>query len=224
MNHLILLGDSILDNAAYTEGGPAVITHVQEQIPKDWQATLLAIDGSTTEHIADQIREVPPSASHLLLSVGGNNALLRVEVLETPVKSSSEALVLLSEVVREFEASYRKTLKECLSLNLPLVVCTIYHGNFPDQSYQRRVIVALALFNDVIIRVATENRLTVIDLRSFALDQKTTQIPLNRLRPAGRRSLKLSSGQSRSHNSPCAERASLLPNHSFKRTCLRQAA
>ena len=165
MNHLILLGDSILDNASYTEGGPAVITHVQEQIPKDWQATLLAVDGSTTEHVADKIREIPSNASHLLLSVGGNDALLRVEVLETPVNSSGEALILLSEVVREFEASYRKTLKECLSLNLPLVVCTIYHGNFPDPSYQRRVIVALALFNDVIIRVATENRLKVIDLR-----------------------------------------------------------
>jgi hypothetical protein len=165
MNHLILLGDSILDNASYTEGGPAVITHVQEQIPKDWQATLLAVDGSTTEHVADQIQEIPSNASHLLLSVGGNNALLRVEVLETPVNSSGEALILLSEVVREFEASYRNTLKQCLSLNLPLVVCTIYHGNFPDPSHQRRVIVALALFNDVIIRVATENRLKVLDLR-----------------------------------------------------------
>jgi hypothetical protein len=165
MHHLILLGDSILDNASYTEGGPAVITHVQEQIPKAWQATLLAVDGSTTEHIADQIREIPSSASHLLLSVGGNNALLRAEVLEAPVSSSGEALILLSEVVREFEASYRMAVKACLSLNLPLVVCTIYHGNFPDPSYQRRVIVALALFNDVIIRVATENRLKVIDLR-----------------------------------------------------------
>ena len=164
MNHLILLGDSILDNASYTEGGPAVITHVQEQIPKDWQATLLAVDGSTTENVADQIREIPSNASHLLLSVGGNNALLRVEVLETPVNSSGEALILLSEVVREFEASYRKTLKQCPSLNLPLVVCTIYHGNFTDSSYQQRVIVALTLFNDVIIRVATENRLKVIDL------------------------------------------------------------
>jgi hypothetical protein len=165
MNHLILLGDSILDNGSYTEGGPAVIAHVQEQIPKDWKATLLAVDGSTTENVANQIRKVPPNASHLLLSVGGNNAILRADVLETPVQSSGEALMLLSEVVQEFEASYREAVKACLSLDLPLVVCTIYHGNFPDPNYQRRVIVALALFNDVIIRVATENRFKVIDLR-----------------------------------------------------------
>jgi hypothetical protein len=165
MHHLILLGDSILDNASYTEGGPAVIAHVEEQIPEAWQATLLAVDGSTTEHIPDQIREIPASASHLLLSVGGNNALLRAEVLDVPVNSSGEALMLLSEVQREFEASYRVAVQACLSLNLPLVVCTIYHGNFPDVSYQQRVIVALALFNDVIIRVATEYRIKVIDLR-----------------------------------------------------------
>lgn len=165
MLHLVLLGDSILDNAAYTEGGPAVITHIEEQLPYGWQATLLAVDGSTTEHIAEQVRKLPSSASHLLLSVGGNDALLKAEVLDAPVNSSGEALLLLSDVAREFEASYRMAVKACLSRDLPLVVCTIYHGNFPDPSYQGRVIVALALFNDVIIRVATENRLKVIDLR-----------------------------------------------------------
>jgi hypothetical protein len=29
MPHLILLGDSILDNAAYTEGGPDVVTQLR---------------------------------------------------------------------------------------------------------------------------------------------------------------------------------------------------
>ena len=36
MAHLVLLGDSIFDNAAYVEGGPAVIDHVR-----------LALDDST---------------------------------------------------------------------------------------------------------------------------------------------------------------------------------
>jgi hypothetical protein len=30
MSHLILLGDSIFDNAAYTEGGPDVVTQLKE--------------------------------------------------------------------------------------------------------------------------------------------------------------------------------------------------
>jgi hypothetical protein len=165
MNHLVLLGDSILDNGAYTAGGPAVITHVQRQLPEGWCASLSAVDGSTTDDIHSQLKALAPDATHLLLSVGGNNALLRADVLETPVSSSGEALLLLFEVVREFELTYRQAVTACLGFHLPLVVCTVYHGNFPDANYQQRVAVALTVFNDVIIRVAIENRLKVIDLR-----------------------------------------------------------
>jgi hypothetical protein len=165
MHHLVLLGDSILDNGSYTAGGPAVINHVKQQLPENWHATLSAVDGSTTEDIHSQLEALVPNATHLLLSVGGNNALLRAEVLDTPVISSSEALLLLSEIAHEFELSYRRVVNTCLNRNLPLVVCTVYHGNFPDADYQRRVVVALTVFNDVIMRVAVENNLKVIDLR-----------------------------------------------------------
>jgi hypothetical protein len=40
MHHLVLIGDSILDNAAYAAGGPAVITHLQRQLPDGWRASL----------------------------------------------------------------------------------------------------------------------------------------------------------------------------------------
>jgi hypothetical protein len=33
MKHLVLLGDSIFDNAAYDAGGPAVIDQVQAKLP-----------------------------------------------------------------------------------------------------------------------------------------------------------------------------------------------
>jgi hypothetical protein len=163
--HLILLGDSVLDNSAYTAGGPDVITQVRQQLPVKWQASLYARDGSTTEEIPVQLTELPADATHLLLSVGGNNAILRAELLDTPVVSSGEALLLLEEATREFEAAYRKMLDACLRFNLPLVICTIYNGNFPDLNYQRRVAAALTAFNDVIIRVAVEKQLRVIDLR-----------------------------------------------------------
>lgn len=55
MPHLVLLGDSILDNRAYTLGGPDVISQVRGLLPPDWEATLLAVDGSTTDHVARQM-------------------------------------------------------------------------------------------------------------------------------------------------------------------------
>jgi hypothetical protein len=59
MNHLVLLGDSIFDNAAYVNGGPDVIKHLRSILPRDWQATLLAVDGSVTTDVIDQIAHIP---------------------------------------------------------------------------------------------------------------------------------------------------------------------
>ncbi len=166
MTHLALLGDSTLDNAAYTAGGAAVITHVQRELPPAWTASLCAVDGSTTEDVDDQLDHLPLDVTHLLLSVGGNNAILQSDVLDTPVASSAQALLLLHRAAQEFEAQYRRVVAACLATRLPLVLCTVYHGNFPDADYRQRVAVALAVFNDAILRVAVENQLSVIDLRA----------------------------------------------------------
>lgn len=163
--HLVLLGDSVFDNAAYTDGGPAVIAQLASTLPAEWRATLGAIDGSMAADIEDQLNTLPADATHLVLSVGGNDALMRADVLETPVSSSGEALLLLGQAAAEFESNYRRMLAKCLHAGLPLVACTIYHGNFPDARYQACVAVALCAFNDVIVRAAADHRLKVIDLR-----------------------------------------------------------
>jgi len=54
-------------------------------LPAGWEATLLAIDGSTTDRVADQIGRLPKQATHLVLSVGGNNALMHLGILECAV-------------------------------------------------------------------------------------------------------------------------------------------
>lgn len=45
MTHLILLGDSIFDNAAYVGEQPDVIEQLRAKLPEGWNATLKAIDG-----------------------------------------------------------------------------------------------------------------------------------------------------------------------------------
>ena len=69
MAHIVLLGDSIFDNASYTKGRPAVISQVRQLLPTGWQASLLAVDGATTEKVPSQLQRLPPDASHLVLSV-----------------------------------------------------------------------------------------------------------------------------------------------------------
>ena len=166
MPHLILLGDSIFDNAAYTAGGPDVVTQLRGQLPPGWTATLAAVDGAQAGAVAAQVAGAPADATHLVLSVGGNDALMASGLLDEPVYSSADALRLIGASVREFEARYRAAVDACLALDLPLVVCTIYNGNFPDPDYRERAMVALAVFNDAIVGTACRHGLDVIDLRA----------------------------------------------------------
>jgi hypothetical protein len=41
MSHLVLLGDSIFDNAAYTGGAPDVVHQVRQRLPEGWRAEVL---------------------------------------------------------------------------------------------------------------------------------------------------------------------------------------
>lgn len=164
--HVVLLGDSILDNGAYTGAGPDVVTQLRALLPQDWSATLLAIDGSVALGLAAQASRIPRDATHLVVSAGGNDALGHVALLHRPARSAGEVLDQLADAAAGFEEDYRAGLDAVLGFGLPTVVCTIYNGSAPDPVFQRRAETALALFNDVILRVAFEHGLTVIDLRS----------------------------------------------------------
>ena len=165
MAHIVLLGDSIFDNLAYTKGGPDVISQVRELLPTGWRATLLAVDGSTTEDVASQLSKLPLDGTHLILSVGGNDAIMNSDVLLKAFGSTASALTTLADISEQFEKKYRQTIATCMKARLPLTICTIYNGNFPDSNYQRLASTALMVFNDVILRIGFESGLTVIDLR-----------------------------------------------------------
>lgn len=165
MPHVVLLGDSIFDNAAYVGRGPAVIDQLRASLPSGWRATLLALDGARTRDVPSQVRRVPSDATHLVVSMGGNDALEMSEMLDLPVQSTAEALRVFARALHEFEQNYRIALAACLRKNLPLIVCTVYDGNFPDSDYQLRASTALAIFDDAIVRIAREKRCPVIELR-----------------------------------------------------------
>ena len=163
--HVVLLGDSIFDNAAYTGREPDVVHHLRSILPSAWKASLLAVDGSVTSDLSTQVPEVPADASHLVISIGGNDALMNSDLLALPVDSTAEALELFHRRMRSFEASYRSAIEEVLELGRPTTLCTIYNGNLPDPEQARHARVALALFNDVILRSAFELSLPAIELR-----------------------------------------------------------
>jgi len=178
MAHIVLLGDSIFDNGAYTNGGLDVISQVRQVLPDGWHASLLALDGATTVDVFSQVRGVPPDATHLVLSAGGNDALSNVGILERPVSSTAEALAALADVSQEFEEEYRRAVEACRQLRLPLTLCTIYNGCFPNADFQRLASTALMVFNDVILRVGIEFGLAIIDLRFVCSSPKDYANPI----------------------------------------------
>ena len=165
MPHVVLLGDSIFDNGAYTNGGPDVVTQLRELLPAGWRATLGAVDGATTEDFATQVDVLAEDVTHLVLSLGGNDALGHVDLLERRVHSAAEALAELAHAAERFEKRYRRAVDELRAQRLPITVCTIYNGNFPDAEFQLLASTALSVFNDAILRVAFEHALDLIDLR-----------------------------------------------------------
>jgi len=165
MAHIILLGDSIFDNLRYVRPEPDVAAQLRELLPAGWKASLLAVDGSVTDDVDRQLAKLPADATHLVLSVGGNDLLGYGEMLRTPVTTSAEAFFRLARAMDIFDSAYRRVVEASLKRGLPLVLCTIYNGNFADQEFQTIARVGVAAFNDVILRLALEKGLYAIDLR-----------------------------------------------------------
>ena len=167
MGHVVLLGDSIFDNAAYVGGRPAVIDQGRGGLPEGWHASLNAVDGHTTRGVYGQLERLPADASHLVLSVGGNDALGHAEILNARVGNVLDAVSLLADLREGFDRDYTRLLAAISGRGLPTAVCTVYNPRYDEPEAQRVAVTALCLFNDGIIRAAHRSGLPVIDLRAI---------------------------------------------------------
>lgn len=166
MPHIILLGDSIFDNLKYVLPEPDVVSQLRELLPAGWKASLRAVDAAVTNDVAKQLWDLPRDATHLVLSVGGNDLLgCAGDLLRKPVAMSSDAFLLLARVAGVFESMYRRVLECCLATGLAVIACTIYNGNFPDEEFQTMARIVVAVFNDSILRLSLEKSVRAIDLR-----------------------------------------------------------
>ncbi len=170
--HIALLGDSTFDNGAYTDGGPAVVDHLNRLLEGTGRATLLARDGATLATVHAQLEALsglisePDGPTHVALSAGGNDLLGMIDVLAEPVGSVGEGLLRLRQAARRFGASYRALLDAVVEAGLPPVICTVYNGAFEDPAYHAMVETALRVFDQEIVNAGVERQVPVVDLRS----------------------------------------------------------
>jgi hypothetical protein len=183
--HAVLLGDSIFDNAAYVNGGPDVVTQLQQEL-QGWKCSLLAIDGDVITGVAGQLRAVPADATHLIVSVGGNDALGYAPLLQEQPASVAGALLMLAEARDRFDDDYRAMLPAVLALGLPTAVCTIYDTP-PSEPNQKVIKAALSLFNDSITRAAFSRGAALIDLRLICCEDGDYANPIEPSTQGGRK-------------------------------------
>jgi hypothetical protein len=161
---LVLLGDSIFDNARYVAHGQSVTHHLDAELGTSAKVTLLACDGNRTADTRDSIAAIPRTATHIIISSGGNDALSASPTLDDKARTVREALAKLAAIIDPFADTYRLLLRDVAVLERPVAVCTIY-DHIPGLKPEERL--ALSLYNDAIARAAGEFGATVIELRDI---------------------------------------------------------
>ncbi|WP_020410543.1 SGNH/GDSL hydrolase family protein [Hahella ganghwensis] len=187
MKHIVLLGDSIFDNASYVDAGESVAERLTGLVSQVDQVTLLAVDGGVTTDVFGQLKKFPAGATHVVVSCGGNDALRVADILNKPVSSIGEGLDELRRILDQFRSNYCAMLNAIVRLNAQLTVCTIYN-HVPEVT--ERALTALALFNEILLEEAAALKLPVIDLRLVCRDFEDYS-SISPIEPSGQGSIKI---------------------------------
>ena len=195
MKHIILAGDSVFDNRTYVEvGEPDVRDQLDVLLDPEDKVTLIAVDGDINNNVSEQLDNIPNDATHLFISIGGNDALMHIDSFTDSVNTIGEALDSFNEMVQEFERDYIKMLTNVIKYGLKTTLCTIYNPCFdhenmdrikymfpPNTNFkklQRRCTTALPLFNNIIFQEAFNFGLPVMDLRLIFNDSADYSNPI----------------------------------------------
>jgi len=173
-HHIVLLGDSILDNKVYTRSKRCVTEHLRAKL-SGWRFTLCAVDGHVINDVVhEQLKHVPEDATALVLSVGGNDGLRMLGELQNDGVSLWGFCRKISEIRGRLRERYEAMLQKVLARALPVVLLSPYKPSWHLHSSTARLHCGLsqqmiALFGlhflrKVILRLARKHRLPVIDL------------------------------------------------------------
>jgi hypothetical protein len=164
--HVFMMGDSVFDNGAYVRAGePDVRKQLAAFLPAGDCVSSAARDGAVIASIGEQLARIPSDATHIVVSMGGNDALPASNILDARVSSMIAAMELLAKVAEKFRREYARLLAQLASTRLPVAVCTIYDPRFPDARLRRTGTTALSVLNDAITREAFARRFALVDLR-----------------------------------------------------------
>jgi hypothetical protein len=159
---IVLVGDSIFDNAIYVPGESCVTEQLRARVREGVDVSMLAVDGDFASDVHQQIKKMPAQATHIFVSAGGNDALRYSYSFAREYSSSVQLFTEWSVIQKEFRDNYRSMLEAVIALERHIAVCTIYDA---VPGVDEIIITALSLFNDVITAEAIYAGVPVVDLR-----------------------------------------------------------
>jgi hypothetical protein len=170
-HHVSLLGDSIIDNKVYVgEGELSVTEHLQHNSSSYF--SMIAVDGDTTEEVLDnQLDNLKEPVSHIVLSIGGNDLLQNLHLLQDETSGMKFALEKSSELIGEIQENYTKILEHLSQYDAKVLLCTVYEGDLESDvllaEYDKAGQAMLKMHNDSVYYLASKFDVDVLELRNI---------------------------------------------------------
>jgi hypothetical protein len=170
--HVVLLGDSTLDNARYLDrakGEQSVEKILQKTCwERGWRMKVLAQDGSMLDDVRlQQLPLIPTDATHVVMSATGNDLLKLLNEMVSAnftMKSMYSAMyVRLAGLADEYAA----LVKKLKAAGFHVCICTIQHPIFNHFLFKSIATLGLGIHNSRIKAIAEDLKCSVIDLANI---------------------------------------------------------
>jgi hypothetical protein len=190
-NCIILLGDSIIDNGAYVHPGEPDVTKQLQALLPEHAVIKRAFDGAVcADVLSSQVANLERT-DRIILSVGGNDALQHIDLLEAATATTAKDLLARLGTIRKFFRPYASLFDRLATTSAPVMVLTVYNpcfdGHGMDATYQQAAESAVSIFNDMIQQEAHHRSFNVLELRRLFTDHADYATRLSR-RQLGARS------------------------------------
>jgi len=166
--HIVLLGDSTLDNGRYLNLAKGELS-VEKQLMKicherHWDLTVLAQDGSMLDDVRQrQLPLIPEGASHIVLSASGNDLLSLLNEMVVANFTLSSMYATIGTGLGKVAENYHALLKQLKGLGCHLALCTLYRPNFNHLFFKSLASFSLGLHNSRIKQISVDFDVSVID-------------------------------------------------------------
>ena len=181
-HYVSLLGDSIIDNKVYVgEGELSVTEHLQHNSSSN--ITMIAVDGDTTEDVLkNQLDNLKEPVSHIVLSIGGNDLLQNLHILQDETSGMKFALEKSSELIGEIQENYIKILEQLSQYDSKVLLCTVYEGDLKSDvllaDYDKAGQAILKMHNDTVYYLARKFDVDVLELRNIFTNKEDYANPI----------------------------------------------